>query len=141
MKSRWTVAHLPLSSRGWSHVPRHVHAAAAPELRVYFSWRPGCPPPGLSAARYPQHVAVRVGHPAQDKQQVGQPIQILGRHWTDVRRVHFDRGPRRTLGAACRRAGDMQQRRKWRTTRKYKGIERVQPCVELVTPRLETIDV
>src|ERR1700749_2213299 len=61
--------------------------------------------PGLTAARYPQPVALRVGHPAQDKQQVGQPIQILGRQRTDVRRVHVDRGPRRTLGAACRRAG------------------------------------
>ena len=71
------------------------------------------------AAGLPQHVAVRIGHPRQDEQQVRQPVEVLGRQHADrfavlrpppamptARRGAPPCGRRAAAPtAACRRAG------------------------------------
>ena len=63
-----------------------------------------------SSARLPQHVAVGIGHPGQNEQQIRQPVEVLGGQHADRRcRVGLHREPRRSLGSPRHGPGDMQQ--------------------------------
>ena len=64
------------------HDPRRAHrlpvvaGVGAPRARRATAWRPGGTRPN---PRAPQHVAVRVRHPAEDEQQVREPVEVARR--------------------------------------------------------------
>jgi hypothetical protein len=88
----WLEAAPPGSQMGWA------------SLRCY---RIVLPVP----AWLPQHVAeILVGHPAEDEQQVGHPVQVLGRQRVHRVPMLIDGGPRRPLRAPRDGPRRVQQR-------------------------------
>ena len=119
---------------------RPVSPAGPRARRSGSARRPDCTPAvaGLSAAaRHPLDVAVRVRRAGQDEEQVGEPVQILGRQVAGPLRVGWPSAPRRALGPPGDRAGHVQQRRPRGAAGQDEGVQRRQALVVLVAPALE----
>lgn len=68
------------------------------------------------AARLPKNGLVTGDHPAQDEEQVGQPVQVLSRKPVHGLAVRLHSGPGRTLRPTSNGARHMQQSRSGRPT-------------------------
>ncbi len=88
-------------------------------LTAFQSWLESRPSPrarrqnGLircRTARLPQNVAAGIGDSAEDEQQIGEPIEVLGRQYVDAVGMGLHRVPGRALRAPRNRPGHMEQR-------------------------------
>src|SRR5580700_9247556 len=125
----WSTA--PPSARA----PRPRLAARAPRPRL------AAGSPAL-ATRLPQHVAVPgVGHPGQDEQQVGQPVQVAGGPRAHRVAVLAGRGPGAALGPAGHRPRHVQQRRPPASARQQEAAQGGQPRIVGVALALQPLDI
>ena len=83
--SRMLAAAVRFPARGARSRHRSWPTARLPIPPALKAW--GSTAPRRSAARHPLHVAVGVGHPAEDEQQVRQPVEVLGRQRVRALRV------------------------------------------------------
>ena len=96
---------LELRDAGWSVGAGYEMALDRGALTAFLSWFESRPSPRTPrercriysrrrlTARLPQHVAVRIGHPGQDEQQVRQPVEVLGGQRAHAVRMFVDRAP------------------------------------------------
>ena len=92
-------------------------------------------------AGLPQHVAVGVGGPGQDEQQVGQPVEVARRLGVGALSVGGQQRPDAALGPPGDRAGRVQERGQGSTAGEHERGQRRQLCVGRVAGRLQPLGV